>query len=124
MNHVAIATFRTVPPEAEPAIPRREAAFAWAAADYPSSDNSTALRKLQSAAARGDANAQYNLGWLYFDGEGVPQDDVEAYAWFSVAAAQGYAEITGERNILAKILAPADLLRAQARSREYCKLYG
>ena len=40
------------------------------------------------AAERGDANAQYNLGLMYAKGEGVPEDDVQAYAWFNLAATQ------------------------------------
>ena len=41
------------------------------------------------AAEQGDAEAQVNLGLRYHGGEGVPQDDAEAYAWFAVAAANG-----------------------------------
>lgn len=33
--------------------------------------------------------AQYNLGILYSQGKGVPQDDTQAYMWFSIAAANG-----------------------------------
>ena len=33
---------------------------------------------LKKKAAAGDALAQYNLGWRYESGEGVPQDNTEA----------------------------------------------
>ena len=36
-------------------------------------------------AEKGDANAQFNLGWHYGEGEGVPRDYVVAYAWFHIA---------------------------------------
>ena len=41
---------------------------------------------------RTDADAQCNLGVMYASGEGVIEDAVEAYAWMSVAAAQGNAD--------------------------------
>ena len=35
--------------------------------------------------------AQYNLGWMYANGEGVPEDDAEAARWLRLAADQGHA---------------------------------
>ena len=43
-------------------------------------------------AEKGDAEAQGNLGWMYRDGEGVPQDYVEAAKWYRKAAEEGDAE--------------------------------
>jgi TPR repeat protein len=43
------------------------------------------------AAEQGDAVAQYNLGVLYHEGHGVPQDDTQALAWWRKAAEQGDA---------------------------------
>ena len=51
-------------------------------------------------AEKGDANAQFNLGYHYGEGEGVPRDYVVAYAWFHIAQinaddeeeAKGYKE--------------------------------
>ena len=40
-------------------------------------------------AEQGNARAQYNLGAMYFTGRGVPKDNVLAYHWFTLAAAQG-----------------------------------
>ena len=39
----------------------------------------------------GDAEAQNNLGAMYYNGEGVPQDYKEAVKWQRKAAEQGYA---------------------------------
>ena len=36
--------------------------------------------------------AQYHLGVMYANGEGVPEDDAEAVKWFRMAAEQGYAD--------------------------------
>jgi TPR repeat protein len=38
-----------------------------------------------------DAKAQYNLGAMYNNGEGVPEDDAEAVKWYRLAAEQGLA---------------------------------
>lgn len=43
------------------------------------------------AADQGDATAQSTIGTMYADGQGVPQDFVEAGKWFQRAAAQGHA---------------------------------
>ena len=43
------------------------------------------------AAEQGDADAQYNLGVAYDNGEGVPQDHAEAARWYRLAAEQGNA---------------------------------
>lgn len=55
-------------------------------------DYATALKTFQSLAAQGHAGAQYSLGRLYADGQGVPQDYEKARQWYEQAAAQGYAE--------------------------------
>jgi len=55
-------------------------------------DYATALRIFHSLAAQGDAEAQFNLGVIYFDGKGVPQDYSEAAKWFRLAATQGNAD--------------------------------
>ena len=50
-----------------------------------------AVQLLRPWAERGDAQAQYNLGVMYRDGQGVAQDDTKAREWFEKAAAQGLA---------------------------------
>ena len=58
---------------------------------YERGDFATALREWRSLAEQGHAVAQNNLGALYDNGEGVPEDDVEAVKWYRKAAEQGYA---------------------------------
>ena len=43
------------------------------------------------AAGQGSASAQFNLGVIYYQGQGVPQDYKEAVKWFTKAAEQGAA---------------------------------
>ncbi|HYN79405.1 MAG TPA: transglycosylase SLT domain-containing protein [Lamprocystis sp. (in: g-proteobacteria)] len=47
-----------------------------------------AIRLYCKAAAKGDTNAQYYLGWLYANGNGVRRDEELAAAWLHLAAAQ------------------------------------
>ena len=47
--------------------------------------------EVRQAAEQGDASAQFNLGFRYDTGEGVPEDDAEAVRWWLQAAEQGYA---------------------------------
>jgi len=44
------------------------------------------------AAQQGDANAQFELGLMYFMGKVVPQNYVEAAKWYRLAAEQGHAK--------------------------------
>ncbi len=43
------------------------------------------------AANKGDAGAQFMLGWMYAYGQGVPQDYNQAASWYRKAADQGDA---------------------------------
>ena len=44
------------------------------------------IPSLKVLAEKGDARAQNELGWRYSKGQGVPYDDVTAYAWWNIAA--------------------------------------
>lgn len=50
------------------------------------------FKQLREAAEQGEAKAQYNLGVMYYKGDGVPQHYGEAAKWFLQAAEQGHAE--------------------------------
>ncbi|MDE2303788.1 MAG: sel1 repeat family protein, partial [Sphingomonadales bacterium] len=58
---------------------------AWGRGDY-----AGAIAIWQADAARGDADAQFNLGEAYLLGRGVPRDLARAEALFGKAAAQGH----------------------------------
>jgi TPR repeat protein len=59
---------------------------------YTQGDFAVALEKLKPVAEHGNAQAQFNLGLMYREGKGVPQDSKEATAWLSKAAEQGHVE--------------------------------
>src|SRR5437660_270314 len=48
------------------------------------------LPDLRKLAAQGDADAQWQMGVRYHNGEGVTRDDVQAMQWFLRAAEQGH----------------------------------
>ena len=54
-------------------------------------DFQTALQEWRPLAEQGDVSARFNLGLMYANGHGVPQDDAEAVKWYRLAAEQGAA---------------------------------
>ena len=52
----------------------------------------TDIATLKAKANNGDAEAQYNLGLAYSNGEGVIQSYSQAVYWYRKAAEQGVAE--------------------------------
>jgi TPR repeat protein len=61
--------------------PRR--AYESGLKSYFSGDKSTALSALQYAAGKGHAIAQWKLGRMYAEGDGVTHDDLKAFDYFS-----------------------------------------
>jgi uncharacterized protein len=62
-----------------------------AVAAYNKGDYATALQLIRPLADQGNPVAQNNLGVLYGEGHGVPQNWAEAVKWYRRAADQGYA---------------------------------
>jgi uncharacterized protein len=56
---------------------------------------------------------------MYQTGEGVPQDFVEAYKWFAIAARQGLPEAEQNLHKLALKMTSSQLAEALRRSREF-----
>lgn len=62
----------------------------WAgSAYYLRGDFAAALREWRPLAEQGDARAQFYLGIMHTNGEGVPEDDRQAAYWFQKSARQG-----------------------------------
>ena len=62
-----------------------------AEAAYYRGDYATALRLYRPLAEVGHVVAQYSLGVMYDNGQGVSQDYAEAVKWYRLSAEQGYA---------------------------------
>ena len=58
---------------------------------YGRADFAAALRELRPLAEQGDSRAQFYLGLLHENGDGVPRDFVKARQWYEKSAAQGEA---------------------------------
>ena len=60
---------------------------------------------------------------MYSNGEGVPQDNVEAHMWLNLAAARlsgaDRERSVATRDRVAERMTPADLSEAQRRAREW-----
>ena len=56
-----------------------------------SGDFKTALAEWTPLAEQGDSDAQSNLGVMYANGRGVPENDKTAVKWYTKAAEQGHA---------------------------------
>jgi len=54
-----------------------------------SAENAFDVNKIESQAKQGDAVAQFNLGWMYHEGQGLRQDFVQAKEWFGKACDSG-----------------------------------
>src|SRR5438445_688560 len=57
-----------------------------------SKGNKTALNQLRVRAEQGNVDAQFDLGFMYQNGDGVPKDSAQAVQWYRRAAEQGYAK--------------------------------
>ena len=76
------------------------------------------MRITRPLAAKGEAEAQYNLGLMYGKGQGVPINDVRAHMWFNLAAVKGDANAVKGRDIAASKMTPQQMAEAQKLARE------
>lgn len=78
-------------------------------------------------AEQGDARAQFNLGWMYHKGEGIPQDYVMAHMFCNLAAASSSGMGAGVgarcRGVVAKKMSSSQIQEAQRLAREWMQKY-
>lgn len=63
-------------------------------------DSEETLKRCRMAAEQGDANAQFNLGYRYANGEGVAPDREQAVNWYRSAADQGNASAQNNLGVM------------------------
>ena len=61
---------------------------------------------------------------MYAMGEGVPEDDIQAYAWISIASAQGAGLAKKAKEMLTGEMVRAEIAEAQKLSRKYWEAFG
>jgi TPR repeat protein len=72
------------------------------------------------AAEQGDALAQYNLGLIYAGGYNVvANDDVQAFAWFSIAAKGGNEDALKNRDAFATRMSPEQVEEAEKFAQDW-----
>jgi TPR repeat protein len=93
---------------------------------YRKGEFAEAARLFRLAADAGDPTAQDSLGVMYVNGEGVPQDYVEAYTWFNIADAivsasddGWHARLDRFRNTISGEMTPDQIAEAGRRAREW-----
>ena len=77
------------------------------------------LAAITAAADRGAPDALFELGLCYANGQGVPQDFVEAHKWFNIAAIRGSQPARERRAELALDMTPEQIAEAQRQAREW-----
>lgn len=69
------------------------------------------------SAAQGYADAQYRLGLLYMQGNGIARDFVQAYRYLNMAASQKHEAAKVARDALEEKMEKSDISQAQSLSR-------
>ena len=86
---------------------------------YLKQDYKTAHKLFLSLAEQGDASAQFNLGMMYDNGRGVPQDYALAYMWFNLCGSSGDKDCVKNRNIVEEKMTPQQIEKAQEMARNW-----
>ena len=84
---------------------------------YKQDNYAEAAKWFHLAADQGRADAQSNLGSMYAEGEGVPQDFVQALMWFTLSAAQNHKDGIENRDRAIQLMTPAQIAEAQKLAR-------
>ena len=56
---------------------------------------------------------------MYENGDGVPQDYIQAHMWFNLAGARGDAQGIKDRDALSREMTPDQIAEAQRLAREW-----
>ena len=86
-------------------------------------DDKAAVKWTRLAAEQGDPKAQYNLGYMYSEGQSVHKDYVMAHMYFNIAAVSGSKEVVDNRGLLEKMMTPSQLEKAQDLAREWIRTH-
>ena len=100
-------------------VPVAQADLAEGEAAYLQGNYDTAFKEFKSLAERGLADAQYNLGVMYDSGNGVQQDYVLAYMWYTLAETRGDEGAIKNRGLVAAEMTREQIAEAQRLAREW-----
>src|SRR3990172_1979728 len=86
---------------------------------YQKGDYPAAVKEFTVLAGQGDTDAQFILGDMYAQGQGVAQDYVQAYKWYAIASQNGAQGAPAVRDALQKKMRPEDVKKAQQLAQEW-----
>lgn len=93
--------------------------------NYDNGREEEALKYFQRAAAYGDKLSQHFLALMYWNGDGVDRDPVQAYVWADLAAERGNSpELIKVRERIWHELTPAQQARSLEVGQSYYDRYG
>ena len=81
-------------------------------------DTKEASRWYKRSAKLGNAKAQTNLGLMYYFGDGIAQNRIQAYLWWFMAAGQGEKQALDNLQSLSQSLTQEELTQGQALAME------
>jgi hypothetical protein len=83
--------------------------------------NQTFLDSLEKSAQNGNVGAQSALGTFYWTGRGIAQDDVAAYMWSTIAAAQGDVNSKQRLELLRNSMPAASVAAGERRAQQWMR---
>jgi peptidoglycan hydrolase-like protein with peptidoglycan-binding domain len=86
---------------------------------YESGNFQAAFADFEASANSGDAAAQYMMGQMYAQGEGVTQNYVKAHMWYNMAASWGHDRANKARARLENHMTSAQIAEAQAMAEKW-----
>jgi len=81
------------------------------------------LELTKEMAEQGDSSSQYDLGYMYMHGQGVPQDYVMAHMYFNIAAVSGYKNAIENRGVVGQRMTTSQVAESQKLSREWMRTH-
>ncbi len=102
-----------------PLAAARAGAFEDGAAAYKARDYAGALQLWQPLAEAGNAGAQFNVGRMYYYGQGVGRDAVQACKWFLLAGDRGSTEAKEALVMIYPTLTKAEISEATSRANDW-----
>lgn len=77
---------------------------------YRAGDFERAFKEFHASATSGHPTAQFNVGVLYYRGEGVERNVIRAYGWIELATQhRGNEELLEAQEVLALMLTPEEI---------------
>ena len=94
-------------------------AFQNAVDAYSNKDYKEGVKWHRFSAEQGHADAQFNLGVKYYEGQGVPQDYVSAHMWLNLSGSNGHKGAVEKRSIVEKKMSKQQIEKAQEMARNW-----